>query len=133
MTDQPIEPMTDEVIAWWRERVTTNLWDRDVLSLMARLDAEIARANAAEAERDAALARALPRPIGDAPKTAGVRIILGGMTSGPPVDIGQWGCGRYLGRRAGYRMAWVTNPGNEVNPTCWWPLPDFPIPTSEEG
>lgn len=122
-----VEPMTDAEVD--RLRLTANakwidrggMWMRpiDVLDLIARIDA-------AEAERDAALARAMPRPIETAPKD-GTRIILGGMTSGGPgVDVGQWSIGRYLGRKQGYRRTWVTHPGCEVEPTCWWPLPDAP-------
>lgn len=74
----------------------------------------------------AAMVRALEdaewRPINEAPRD-GTVILIAGCSFGPRVRMASWGCGRYLGRKQGYRLAWVDNPGSECNPTMFRPLP----------
>lgn len=64
------------------------------------------------------------QPIETAPKD-GTRVLAVGHR-GSNIDVIEWGNGRYLGRVKGYNQAWVNNPGVEVNPTHWQPLPPPP-------
>ncbi|MBK8246163.1 MAG: hypothetical protein IPK85_01970 [Gemmatimonadetes bacterium] len=65
------EPMTDAELEVWREVLagreyssrTLDVYATAMSHLIARLDAERSRADAAEAARDAALARAIPEPV----------------------------------------------------------------------
>lgn len=60
MTDAEVDRLRATANAKWIDR--GGMWMRpiDVLDLIARLDAERSRADAAEAERDAAVAQAMP-------------------------------------------------------------------------
>lgn len=64
------------------------------------------------------------QPIETAPRD-GTRI-LGIGHRGNMIDIIEWGDGRYLGRKQGYRKAWVSGPGSEISPQFWMPLPKLP-------
>ena len=61
------------------------------------------------------------QPIETAPKD-GSQILLGGCKSGPPVRIGHWGSGRYLGPKQGYERDCAEGSSYGFDPTHWRPL-----------
>ena len=63
MTDAELDGLRSKIFAYNRkERSRLRLFGQNVIRILARLDAERTRADAAEAERDAAVARAMPEP-----------------------------------------------------------------------
>ena len=65
--------------------------------------------------------------ISTAPKD-GTPILLAGAPNGPVIRLGNWGSGRYRGKRRGYEQTWVDLPGHGISPTHWMLLPNPPEP-----
>lgn len=141
-----VEPMTDAEVD--RLRATANakwidrggMWMRpiDVLDLIARLDAERTRADAAEAERDAAVARAMPEAQLIQTKEEAAQLPAGTYYVSP-VEAGEgWFAVEALDTVSGPRWLYLDDGdprGDHMIAGCFViRLPDLPTPTAaQEG
>ena len=129
MTDAELDGLRSKIFAYNRkERSRLRLFGQNVIRILARLDAERTRADAAEAERDAAVARAMPewQPIETAPHD--VLVLLYCPDRGPAnterIELGYASHGsRNAVSSSISRHAWAT---------MWQPLPDLPTPTAAQ-
>lgn len=133
MTDAELDGLRSKIFAYNRkERSRLRLFGQNVIRILARLDAERTRADAAEAERDAAVARAMPewrwRPIESAPHNELVLLYCPdrGPTNRERIELG------YASH--GSRSAISSSLSQHAWATMWRPLPDLPTPTAaQEG
>ena len=142
------EPMTDAEVTVLEsfltdrpEMETISMRVRRVERLLGRLyataaerDAERSRADAAEAARDAALARAIPEPVlmetVEQVKALPIGLYRVSFGAGPSdlwekADRDTWG--QYGALSCDYDDEWMEGA------TILGPLPDLPIPTPQEG